>query len=74
MMTIMIEDSDTSNKNIQPGYRNGIWYRKMWPDSNEKRQRRKNGTDWSTKLKKIETLLWNKKCKYLWILEPNITK
>ena len=33
-------DPDTNNKNIQPGYKNGIWYRKMYHahDENWKRE------------------------------------
>ena len=30
----------TNNMNIQPGYRNGIWHRKMCHADNEKREKR----------------------------------
>ena len=30
---------DTNNKNIQPGYRSGIWHRKMWNTENKKLKR-----------------------------------
>ena len=33
-------DSDTNNKNIQPGYNNGIWHWKMWHAPNKKWGRR----------------------------------
>ena len=29
-------DFDTNKKNVQPGYRNGIWGRKMYNVDNEK--------------------------------------
>ena len=29
-------ETDTNNKNILPGYRNGIWHRKMGYANNEK--------------------------------------
>ena len=34
-----IWDPDTNNKNIQPGYRNGIWHRKMYYTHNDKQQK-----------------------------------
>ena len=41
-----IGDFDTNNKNIQPGYKNGVWYRKMchaykekWENTNNRRNR-----------------------------------
>ena len=36
-----IRDSNTNNKNIQPGYRNGIWRRKMRQANYEKQKNNK---------------------------------
>ena len=33
-----IEDLDTNNKNIKPGYRNGIWHRKISHDHDEQKK------------------------------------
>ena len=52
-----IGESDTNNKNIQPGYRNGIWYKKKcyadnenWKKTNNRKNRidklRKNQKTW----------------------------
>ena len=34
---------NTNNKNIQSGYRNGIWHRKVSHVNNEKRKKTNNG-------------------------------
>ena len=47
-----IGDSGTTNKNIQSGYRNGIWHRKMCHARNEKRKKTKNGSNKTVKWRK----------------------
>ena len=34
-----------NNKNIQPGYRNGIWYRKIYHANNGKRNKNNGGIE-----------------------------
>ena len=38
---IIIEDPDTNSKNIQPGYRNRIWYWKVYHAENENWKKKK---------------------------------
>ena len=47
---------DTNNKNIQLGYRNGIWHRKMCHVDNQKWEKKISGRNWTTKQKSINTL------------------
>ena len=37
-----MKDSDTNNTNIQPGYKNGIWHRKMYRIYEEKSKKKNN--------------------------------
>ena len=49
-------DFDTNNKNIQSGYRIGIWQLKMCHGHNEKREKRNSGRKKSDNQEKIRTL------------------
>ena len=43
-------DPETNNKNIQPGYRNGIWHRKTCHVDNEKCDKRFSGRSTESKM------------------------
>ena len=47
-------DSDTSHKNIQQGYTNRIWLRKMCLSHNEKGEKTNNGRNRTTKSRKSQ--------------------
>ena len=42
-------DLDTNNRDIQPGYWNGIWHGKMCHTDNEKEWKRISKRNWTTK-------------------------
>ena len=42
-------ETDINNTNMQPGYRNGIWYRKMCHTYHEKWGKRNTGRNRTTK-------------------------
>ena len=63
------EDPDTSNKNIQPGYRNEIWHWKMSNAHNEKCELRNNRINRNQE--NIRTLGAKENYKYFQILEAN---
>ena len=69
-----IGDSDTNNNNIQPGYRNGIWHRKMC------HAKRKNGIRQVIEgielqnQKKSQTIREKENYKHLGILEAETIK
>ena len=52
-----IGNPNTESNNIQPRYRNGIWYRKMRHASNEKQEMTNNRRKWTTKSRKIQNAL-----------------
>ena len=54
-----IGDSDTINKNIRPGYRNGIWHRKMCHAHNENWKKRNNGRNKTDKSRNNQSV-WKK--------------
>ena len=54
-----IGDSNVDNKNIHPGYRNGIWHRKMSYANNERGKRRTNGRNRNSKSGKNQNA-WRK--------------
>ena len=45
-------DTDTSNKDIEPVYRNGNWYSKMFHADNEKWEKKINGRNEICQIKK----------------------
>ena len=51
--------SDTNNKNIQPGYWDGIWHRKMWHAHNKKWEKTNNGRNKTAKSRKNQNA-WRK--------------
>ena len=69
-----IGNSDTSNKYIQLGYRNGIWDRKMCQDDNETWKETNNGSKRTAKSKMNRTLWEKEDDKYLGILEADTIK
>ena len=59
----------TSSENVQSGYRDGIWHRKIHHVDNEKQETRRDGRN-RTSMPRQNQNIWRKgNCKFLVILE-----
>ena len=56
-----IGNPNTSSENIQSGYRDGIWHRKICHANNEKRKTTNDRRNRSIKREKIRTFSWFQK-------------